>query len=120
MAINPSAPRMPEMDISLLSGTGQFVPNSPGYPEIDITLLPGVPAVSTTFIKETAVAATSYRHVQNAAATTWTINHNLKFRPNVTVFDSGNTMVEGNVVHVSINQLTIQFSAAISGTALLS
>jgi len=43
MAINPDAPRMPEIDISLLSGTGQFVPNSPGYPEIDISLLPGVP-----------------------------------------------------------------------------
>lgn len=108
------------MDIALLSGTGEPVPNSPGYPEIDITLLPGVPGLSTTFIKETAVAATTYRHVQISASNTWTITHNLHFRPNVTVFDSAGTMVEGNIVHTNVNSLTISFSASISGSAILS
>jgi hypothetical protein len=131
------------MDIALLSGTGEFVPNSPGYPEIDISLLPGVPnqrgaqgptgatgprgatgptgpGVTTQQILDVIVPAVSYKHTQNSASTTWTITHSLKFLPNVTAFDSSGTQVEGNVVHISINQLTISFSAAISGNAVLS
>lgn len=62
----------------------------------------------------------SYTHTQSAASSTWTVTHNLSFYPNVTVFDSGNSMVEGSVTHTSINSLTIAFSATISGTAHLS
>jgi hypothetical protein len=62
----------------------------------------------------------AYTHTQSATATTWTITHNLGFYPNVTVFDSGDSMVEGSVNHASINSLTITFSAGISGKAHLS
>jgi len=131
MAINPNSPIMPEVDISLLSGTGQFVPNSPGYPEIDITLLPGVPGQrgatgpqgppgDLTAVYNAIPALVSYTHTQAAVATTWTIVHNLNFRPNVTVFDSANSMVEGSITHTSSTQLSISFSAGISGTAYLS
>jgi hypothetical protein len=65
-------------------------------------------------------ALVSYTHNQSAASTTWTITHSLGFKPNVTVFDSGESMVEGSVTHTSINQLTITFSASISGRAHLS
>lgn len=62
----------------------------------------------------------AYTHTQSATSNSWTISHNLGFYPNVTVFDSGNSMVEGSVTHTSINSLTIAFSATISGTAHLS
>jgi cytoskeletal protein RodZ len=65
-------------------------------------------------------ALVSYTHSQPAASATWTVTHNLNFRPNVTVFDSANTMVEGAVTHTNSNSLTIAFSATISGTAYLS
>ena len=65
-------------------------------------------------------ALVSYTHNQSAASTTWTIQHNLNFKPNVTVFDSGESMVEGSVTHTSNTTLTITFSAAISGRAHLS
>lgn len=131
MPINPSAPLMPEVDVSLLSGTGQFVPNSPGYPEIDISLLPGVPGQrgatgpqgppgDLTVVYNAIPALVSYTHNQASVATTWTITHNLNFRPNVTVFDSANTMVEGSITHISNTQLSVSFSAGISGTAYLS
>lgn len=117
MAINPFAPKLPEMDIALLSGTGQFVPNSPGYPEIDITLLPGVPNQQATV---------GFKHSQSANSNAWTIQHNLNFYPNVTVFDSsggtwqeGNT-VEGDVVHIDKHRLVIHFSMPVNGTAILS
>lgn len=62
----------------------------------------------------------SYTHTQSAASTSWTIAHNLNFKPNVTVFDSADSMVEGSVTHTSNTTLTITFSAAISGRAHLS
>lgn len=62
----------------------------------------------------------SYTHVQSATASTWTIVHNLNFFPNVTVFDSGDSQVEGSVTHINETTLTVSFSSAISGKAHLS
>ena len=62
----------------------------------------------------------SYRHLQGSAATVWTVNHNLNFYPNVTVYDRANSMVEGTVSHTNATTLSITFSAAISGKAHLS
>ncbi|CAB4123764.1 hypothetical protein UFOVP45_22 [uncultured Caudovirales phage] len=108
-----------------------FTEASPGYPEIDTDLLPGVPGqrgptgptgpgVSDAQIASLIPGLVSYRHTQLAASNTWTITHNLHFMPNVTAYDSSGNMVEGNVVHTNVNSLTIQFSAAISGNAVLS
>lgn len=142
MAINPDAPKMPAVDISLLD-SGLFTPNSPGYPAIDISLLPGVPgqrgptgptgptgipgptgptgpAGDVTQLEATIPSLVSYTHNQASVASTWTITHNLNFRPNVTVFDSANTMVEGSITHISNTELSVSFSAGISGTAYLS
>ena len=66
------------------------------------------------------VPLVSYRHLQSTPASSWTINHNLNFFPNVTVFDSGESQIEGSVTHINETQLTITFSAAISGKAHLS
>jgi len=62
----------------------------------------------------------SYNHSQGVASDTWSINHNLGFYPSVTVFDSAANEVEGAIVHNDLNNLTITFSAAISGSANLS
>ena len=62
----------------------------------------------------------SYAHTQGSASTVWTVNHNLNFYPNVTVYDSANSMVEGTVSHTNQVTLSITFSAAISGKAHLS
>lgn len=109
MAINPNAPRYPEVDTSLLFGSPN--PNSPGYPEVDVSLLPGVPNQGRPV---------AFKHTQIANSSTWTITHNLNFLPNVTVFDSAGNMVEGSITHNSSKSLTIAFSAAISGYAALS
>ena len=62
----------------------------------------------------------SYTHNQAAASATWSITHNLNFRPSVNVFDSAGTMVEGSVTHTNANTLIVVFSATISGIAYLS
>jgi hypothetical protein len=62
----------------------------------------------------------SYVHNQLASSASWTVTHNLNFYPNVTVYDSAGSMVEGSVIHTTATSLTITFSSAISGKAYLS
>lgn len=62
----------------------------------------------------------SYTHEQTSANTIWTINHGLGYRPSVTIFDNTATEVEGAVTHVDNNNVSIEFSIAITGTAYLS
>lgn len=69
---------------------------------------------------EELIPLLSFTHTQGAAATVWTITHNLGFYPAITVFDSGLSEVEGAISHQNVNSLTITFSVSISGTAYLS
>jgi hypothetical protein len=50
----------------------------------------------------------------------WTINHNLNFYPNITVFDSGNNVIETHISYSNANTAIIIMNSAISGTAYLS
>jgi len=62
----------------------------------------------------------AYEHMQGAVSDTWVINHNLGFKPNVTVVDSGGTIYEGEIAYTNSNSLTVSFSTAFSGKAYLS
>lgn len=62
----------------------------------------------------------SYFHTQGSVASVWVIDHNMGYKPNVTSFNSANDVVEGLVFHVSNSQLTLTFSSAFSGYAVLS
>lgn len=62
----------------------------------------------------------AYTHVQNAVSNTWVVNHNLGYYPQVTVVESGGSLVEGVIAYNSNNQLTITFSVSISGYAYIS
>lgn len=55
---------------------------------------------------------------ENASAT-WTVTHNLGKFPSVTVVDSANTVVVGNVDYTNSLQLIITFNAAFSGCVYL-
>ncbi len=61
----------------------------------------------------------NYDHSQVASVTVWNIAHSLGKRPAVTVIDSGANEIIGAVVHTDTNNLTITFTAAISGHAYL-
>ncbi len=62
----------------------------------------------------------SFTHNQNAVSNNWVIAHNLGYYPNIQIFDSANSMVEGNVTHSNTFSLTVSFSAGLSGIAYLS
>lgn len=61
----------------------------------------------------------SYTHVQDVAATTWTIDHNLGKYPSVGVVDSAGTLVEGEVRYTSTSQCVLSFSAPFAGKVYL-
>ncbi len=56
---------------------------------------------------------------QGSAASSWAITHTLSGYPSVTVVDSANTVVEGDVQYNSTTQLTITFASAFTGKAYL-
>jgi hypothetical protein len=66
------------------------------------------------------VARVSFEHTQGSASDAWVINHNLGFKPNVTVVDSAGTLYEGEITYTNTNSLTVSFSASFSGKAYLS
>lgn len=62
-----------------------------------------------------------YAHIHNqpSASAQWTITHNLGKYPSVSVVDSANNEVIGEVEYISDNQIVIKFSAPFSGKAFL-
>ena len=82
-------------------------------------------------ISSTPVNHVRYQHVQASIPTIqtsgpwqgyyiWTINHNLNFYPSVTVFDSGDNLIEAYIDYTNINTAIIVMNSAISGIAYLS
>lgn len=57
--------------------------------------------------------------VQPTPAATWTINHNLGYRPSVELFDTGGNEFVADVLHTSINQVVVQLADPIAGSARL-
>lgn len=66
-----------------------------------------------------ADGAAGYNHTQSSAASTWTINHNLGYKPSVELFNSGGVEIEGEITHTSVNQVVVNFVSAITGGARL-
>ena len=61
----------------------------------------------------------SHIHTQTVSSSTWSITHNLNKYPSVSVVDSSNEEVIGEVQHINSNSLTVKFSAPFSGKAFL-
>jgi hypothetical protein len=59
----------------------------------------------------------TFTHTQSVASAEWIINHNLGYRPSVTLYSTGGAEIEGEVVHLSNNQARAYFSAPVAGSA---
>lgn len=64
--------------------------------------------------------SSAYTHSQAIPSAIWTIPHNLGFKPNVNVIDSGGNNVIGDISHTSVNIMVITFAASFGGEAYLS
>ena len=61
--------------------------------------------------------ASSYTHTQASAASTWTIPHNLGWRPTITVLSTGGVQVIAEVVHLSALTAQVLFVEPMAGSA---
>ena len=59
----------------------------------------------------------NFVYTQNVASNTWVVTHNLNKFPSVSVVDSANTLVNGQVEYNNINEVTISFRSAFTGKA---
>lgn len=84
-----------------------------------VVAVPVTSTVTATTAGPQGPAGAGYLHQQTSSSTTWTINHNLGFRPAVELFDSGSQEIEGDVAHPSINQAIITVNPATTGSARL-
>jgi hypothetical protein len=76
-------------------------------------------AIAVSNNKLTFTAKLGYVFTQSTPATVWTINHDLNKYPSVTIVDSANDEVIGEVKYNSTSQIVLTFSAAFSGKAFL-
>ena len=65
-----------------------------------------------------APAVGPYTHSQATPSTTWTINHNLGFKPVIQSVTTGGRLMRGVVDHVSENQAVIAFNTPVAGQAI--
>lgn len=90
-------------------------------PEVIQVIVQAQPdVVIGTSLSSSETSSFAYHHVQGASSAIWDIPHGLGFYPNVTTIDSGGSMVEGELEHLSKHSLRVTFSAPISGDAYLS
>ena len=64
-----------------------------------------------------AGSSVQFVHTQSAPASTWSVNHNLGFRPDVTVYSLGGRETIADVLHLNDNQVEIYFAAPAAGAA---
>ena len=62
----------------------------------------------------------SYAFEQQVESTSWSINHNLTYRPAVTIQDYGKNTIEGDLDHITTNTVVVNFALPIAGYAYLS
>ena len=100
----------------------QDTPNSVNVSPDDQNLVTVQTVVnSVTVATGTISSGVTRRHVhtQNTPSTTWTITHTLGGKPQVTVVDTGDNVVHGDVQYLSNTQRVCSCSAPFSGLAYL-
>lgn len=60
-----------------------------------------------------------YTYTQRIPSDEWSIIHNLNKYPSVTVVDSANNIVIGDVEYINLNEVKVAFSGKFSGKAFL-
>jgi hypothetical protein len=95
----------------------------------NLALGPGLVG-STNFTQDTISVALDYEYVQEqvrenyvhdqqVASNSWVVPHSLNKFPSVSIVNTANQVVVGDITYNSLNQLTITFTSQISGKAYI-
>jgi hypothetical protein len=79
----------------------------------------GARFVELIFLEKKSVEVREFTFVQAVPSAVWTVVHNLNKYPSVSIVNSSNNLGYGEVDYISLNALTITFSAAFAGKAFL-
>jgi hypothetical protein len=74
--------------------------------------------LNRNFSLVTSVSAGGFEFPQFSPASTWTIAHNLGFKPAIQTFTAGGAEMIGQVVHVSDNVANVYFDNPVEGYAV--
>lgn len=66
-----------------------------------------------------AITQSTYIHTQGTPALVWNISHGLNRYPSVTIVDTGNNHVEGEIRYVDADNIVVTFTSSFSGKAYL-
>lgn len=113
---------MPDFDVVITEGPDVVV----AVEESEVTVLVDVASQPSTIEVQVPGPPGSpgdgtmqFVHDQAIPSTLWTVTHNLGRRPAaVSIIDSGDNEVEGEVQHSGVNELVVSFGSAFSGKAL--
>lgn len=105
--------RATELPWALEFDATYYVPNGPETCDIFVVSKAG----HVRKVQPGNSAPVSYLHDQAAASDMWTINHNLGFRPSVTLFTVGGVEFEAEIIHLSDNQCIVYIATSIAGQA---
>ena len=73
--------------------------------------------VSDDYYALTSSPVKSYIHNQGSSSATWNITHGLNKKPSVTIVDSADNVVMGEVRYVNDDEVVLSFASAFSGKA---
>ncbi|MFI8942742.1 hypothetical protein [Streptomyces syringium] len=62
----------------------------------------------------------TYQHTQGTPAATWQVNHQLGYRPNISIINGAGRVVYADIEHSTTNLAVITFPTAFAGTATCS
>ena len=99
--------------------------NEPSFYDVECEFIQGHGSIEEDedyFVSLLQIDVLSDKHLavnQIAALPTWTIVHNLNKFPSVTIVDSSDNIVVGDVVYINKNELKINFTSTFSGKAYL-
>lgn len=86
----------------------------------DVSSIAGLSTVATSGdYNDLLNKPTTYIHIQSVPLEEWIITHNLNKFPNVTVVDSGGSVVIGDIQYIDSNQIKITFMGSFGGKAFL-
>ena len=92
-----------------------------GQPPVQVVVQrpPTIVVTQTPGVGPPGGGASAFTFTQPGPATSWTINHNLGYRPIVELFSAGGVEMIAEVVHTSLNQVVVSFLTATAGSARL-
>lgn len=106
--LNPTIPELPSLT-NVKPTDFVIVESNPNTPQ------------STTSRSKVSdlVGGAKITFLQAVASSTWVLNHNLGFYPNVILLNSNGTEFIGDIEHIDLNTLRVTFTRPKSGIAVV-